>query len=113
LAYLESLPIDCIKIDRSFVAKIVDAEQRLPMIEAVIAIAKSLRMDILAEGVETEVQRQKLLKMGCNMMQGYYFHRPMSAFKTGQLLLGKSIDEKPVSKVAIVPDEQWDHSVSW
>jgi diguanylate cyclase (GGDEF)-like protein len=113
LAYLESLPIDCIKIDRSFVARIVDVEQRLPMIEAVIAIAKSLRMDVLAEGVETEVQRQKLLKMGCNLMQGYYFHRPLSAFKTGQLLLGKSIDEKPVAKVAVEVDERWDHSVSW
>jgi diguanylate cyclase (GGDEF)-like protein len=88
LAYLESLPIDCIKVDRSFVAKIAELDQRAPMIEAVIAIANSLRMYVLAEGVETDVQRQTLLNMGCNMMQGYYFHRPMSAFKTGQLLLG-------------------------
>jgi diguanylate cyclase len=91
LAYLESLPIDCIKIDRSFVSKIIDLNQNAPMIEAVIAIAKSLRMDVLAEGVETEVQRLTLLKMGCKMMQGYYFYRPTSAQKTGELLLGKSL----------------------
>jgi diguanylate cyclase (GGDEF)-like protein len=98
LAYLESLPIDCIKIDRSFVAKIADIAQRAPMIEAVIAIAKSLRMDVLAEGVETEVQRQTLLKMGCKMMQGYYFHRPMSAHKTGQLLLGNSSENSAIER---------------
>jgi diguanylate cyclase (GGDEF)-like protein len=98
LAYLESLPIDCIKIDRSFVAKIADIAQRAPMIEAVIAIAKSLRMDVLAEGVETEIQRQTLLKMGCTMMQGYYFHRPMSAHKTGQLLLGNSSENSAIER---------------
>jgi diguanylate cyclase (GGDEF)-like protein len=91
LAYLENLPVECIKIDKSFVSKIIDLNQRNPMIEAIIAIAKSLRMDVLAEGVETEVQRLTLLKMGCNLMQGYYFYRPMSALKTGELLLGTSI----------------------
>jgi diguanylate cyclase len=90
LAYLESLPVDCIKIDKSFVSKIIDLNHRAPMIEAIIAIAKTLRMDVLAEGVETEVQRLTLLKMGCTMMQGYYFYRPMSATKTGELLLEKS-----------------------
>jgi EAL domain-containing protein (putative c-di-GMP-specific phosphodiesterase class I) len=90
LAYLESLPLDCIKIDKSFVSKIIDLNHRAPMIEAIIAIAKTLRMDVLAEGVETEVQRLTLLKMGCTMMQGYYFYRPMSATKTGELLLEKS-----------------------
>jgi diguanylate cyclase (GGDEF)-like protein len=90
LAYLENLPIDCIKIDKSFVSKIIDLNQRAPMIEAIIAIAKSLRMDVLAEGVETEVQRLTLLKMGCTMMQGYYFHRPMNAPKAFELLLEKS-----------------------
>jgi diguanylate cyclase len=95
LAYLESLPVDCIKIDKSFVSKIIDLNQRAPMIEAIIAIAKSLRMDVLAEGVETEVQRLTLLKMGCTMMQGYYFHRPMSTPKIGELLLGSSFEKEP------------------
>jgi diguanylate cyclase (GGDEF)-like protein len=101
LAYLESLPIDCIKVDRSFVAKIVELDQRAPMIEAVISIANSLRMYVLAEGVETDVQRQTLLNMGCKMMQGYYFHRPMSAFKTGQLLLGNTTTSQPNQPVQI------------
>jgi diguanylate cyclase (GGDEF)-like protein len=119
LAYLESLPIQCIKIDRSFVAKIVDANQRLPMIEAVIAIAKSLRMDVLAEGVETALQRETLLNMGCNKMQGYYFHRPMTAQNMGQVLLGHTIS-KPVSPVVQKTNQglkefqsQWDDKVSW
>jgi diguanylate cyclase (GGDEF)-like protein len=90
LAYLESLPVDCIKIDKSFVSKIIDLHHRAPMIEAIIAIAKTLRMDVLAEGVETEVQRLTLLKMGCTLMQGYYFHRPTSAPKTGELLIKNS-----------------------
>jgi diguanylate cyclase len=90
LAYLESLPVDCIKIDKSFVSKIIDLHHRAPMIEAIIAIAKTLRMDVLAEGVETEVQRLTLLKMGCTLMQGYYFHRPTSAPQTGELLIKNS-----------------------
>jgi diguanylate cyclase (GGDEF)-like protein len=102
LAYLESLPIDCVKIDRSFVSKIIDLNQRAPMIEAVIAIAKSLRMDVLAEGVETEVQRLTLLKMGCKKMQGYYYHRPMSAHKTGELLLGKSFEKEPARQALTI-----------
>jgi EAL domain-containing protein (putative c-di-GMP-specific phosphodiesterase class I) len=86
------------------------------MIEAVIAIAKSLRMDVLAEGVETSVQRQTLLAMGCNKMQGYYFYRPMSGVKTGQLLLGKLIEEVAaplVNQGAGQFEKEWDHSVSW
>jgi diguanylate cyclase (GGDEF)-like protein/PAS domain S-box-containing protein len=87
LAYLESLPIDCIKIDKSFVSKIVAVDQTLPMIRAIIALADSLGMDILAEGIENEVQRQALLRMGCKMMQGYYFNRPMSDYQVGRLLM--------------------------
>jgi diguanylate cyclase (GGDEF)-like protein len=126
LAYLESLPITCIKIDRSFVAKIVDVDQRLPMIEAVIAIAKSLRMDVLAEGVETAVQRQTLLNLGCKMMQGYYFHRPMTASNTAQVLLGRTVESPARSSDALpTPDaklfhqnmnelqQQWNQKVSW
>jgi EAL domain-containing protein (putative c-di-GMP-specific phosphodiesterase class I) len=86
----------------------------------VIAIANSLRMDVLAEGVETDLQRQKLLRLGCKMMQGYYFHRPMSAHKTGLLLQGKLVEEQPSMQTRTKPsqkegdrDEHWDHSMTW
>jgi diguanylate cyclase (GGDEF)-like protein len=102
LAYLHRLPIDTLKIDRSFVSDLtapvapaspVDADQPIApaaaddtdsstaVIRAIFSMARSLGMNVLAEGIETEAQRDFLLSQGCQRMQGYYFGKPMPADK--------------------------------
>jgi diguanylate cyclase (GGDEF)-like protein/PAS domain S-box-containing protein len=77
LQYLKQLPLDQLKIDQSFVYDIATDSRDKAVVHAIIAMAHSLGMDVLAEGVETEDQRQLLLSMGCTNYQGYLFGRPM------------------------------------
>jgi EAL domain-containing protein (putative c-di-GMP-specific phosphodiesterase class I) len=79
LAYLKLLPIDTLKIDRSFVIGIGDSRGDESIIRAVIGMAQSLNLHTVAEGVETELQRVFLQKEGCEQMQGYLFGKPMAA----------------------------------
>ena len=77
LQYLKRLPLDQIKIDQSFVRDIVfDANDRA-IVKTIIAMARSLNLNYIAEGVETEEQSQLLLDMGCSHFQGYFFGKPM------------------------------------
>jgi len=79
LAYLKRLPIDCVKIDASFVRGIpVDASD-VAITETVIAMSRSLGLRVVAEGVETRDQMRFLEQRGCNEMQGFYFSRPLTA----------------------------------
>lgn len=84
LAYLRTFPIDCIKIDRVFVTDLGQPGRHEPIVPAIVAIAQSLGAGVVAEGVETEVQRQALLGMGCRTMQGYLFSRPLPAAALGE-----------------------------
>jgi diguanylate cyclase (GGDEF)-like protein/PAS domain S-box-containing protein len=77
LAYLHRFPVNTIKIDQSFIRTIVDEEAHYPVVLAIIAIARGLRLNLIAEGVETDVQVRYLRAHGCTVMQGYRFHRPM------------------------------------
>jgi len=77
LAYLKRFPLAALKIDRSFVHDVhVDADA-VPIIEAIIALARTLKLDIVAEGVEHEAQRSFLVDGGCGALQGYLLGRPM------------------------------------
>jgi EAL domain-containing protein (putative c-di-GMP-specific phosphodiesterase class I) len=78
LAYLKRLPIDQIKIDRSFVDNVLTDPNDAAICKAVIALGKSLGLDVVAEGVETEGQWTRLREEGCSAFQGYLFARPMS-----------------------------------
>ncbi len=78
LNYLKQFPIDRLKIDQSFVRDVDTSESDAAIVSAIIALAKSLNLAIIAEGVEREVQRDFLLEQGCREMQGYLFARPMS-----------------------------------
>ena len=79
LAYLKRLPIDCVKIDASFIRGIpVDASD-VAITETILAMARSLRLKVVAEGVETPDQVQFLERRGCDEMQGYYFSKPLPA----------------------------------
>jgi EAL domain-containing protein (putative c-di-GMP-specific phosphodiesterase class I) len=77
LSYLHRFPIHILKIDRSFVMPIEDEAVHFPVVLAIISIAKGLGLELVAEGVETEVQKRYLEQAGCETIQGYYFHRPM------------------------------------
>ncbi|BEH11049.1 MULTISPECIES: EAL domain-containing protein [Geobacter] len=79
LSYLKHFPIDRLKIDRSFVRDIVSDLDDRAIVEAIIAMAHSLGLRVLAEGVEREEELELLRERGCDEVQGYYFGRPMSA----------------------------------
>lgn len=77
LAYLRRLPIDELKIDQSFVRDLPDSSENQAIVESIIRLGQSLGMSVIAEGVETEEQRDKLIDMGCQSFQGYLFSRPV------------------------------------
>ena len=77
LSYLQRLPIDIVKIDQSFIQGILTQAQPAPIVRAIIAMAHSLNLLVLAEGVEQEAQRTLLLEQGCDQAQGYLFGQPM------------------------------------
>lgn len=89
LSYLHSFPIDTLKIDRSFIARIEDDEGARAIVQAILAMAFSLEIDVTAEGVETEAQAVMLKLMGCSVGQGFYFSKPLSAEDFVQLLEGE------------------------
>ncbi|WP_150306340.1 putative bifunctional diguanylate cyclase/phosphodiesterase [Pseudomonas saliphila] len=78
LSILRDLPIDELKIDKSFVSNIMSDDTSLKMVKNIINIGRIYEMAILAEGVETEAQRQILTDCGCDLFQGYLFARPMA-----------------------------------
>jgi diguanylate cyclase len=79
LAYLKRLPIDVLKIDRSFVSGVGDTHEDSAILSAIVKLAHSLGMDVVAEGVETKEQLAALRLLGCQRGQGYFFSRPVPA----------------------------------
>jgi sensor c-di-GMP phosphodiesterase-like protein len=78
LAYLKRLPVDRLKIDKSFVDNLPDDEEDNAISKAVIALAKSLNLKLIAEGVENKKQKEFLVENGCQHIQGYYYSKPLS-----------------------------------
>jgi diguanylate cyclase (GGDEF)-like protein/PAS domain S-box-containing protein len=87
LNYLRRLPIDVVKIDRSFVADMVANRDGAGLVQAIIAMAHSLRKKTVAEGVETGEQLTMLRAAGCDLVQGYYFRKPLPAAEFEDYLL--------------------------
>jgi len=79
LSLLKRLPINRLKIDKSFIEYIPYNEEDVAIVKAIIALANSLKLDIIAEGVETDAQRTFLLENGCSKIQGFYYSKPLSS----------------------------------
>jgi diguanylate cyclase (GGDEF)-like protein len=84
LSYLKKFQVDVLKIDKSFVQDMLTDKGDMEIVKAVISLAQSMNLQLIAEGIELEAQKDKLLQLGCQMGQGYFFSKPLSAadFKT-------------------------------
>jgi len=87
LSQLKSLPITTLKIDRSFISDIPQDEDAVAIVQTVLALSESLRLEVVAEGIENEVQRDFLLDKGCTVGQGYYYSKPLRAREIEQMLI--------------------------
>jgi EAL domain-containing protein (putative c-di-GMP-specific phosphodiesterase class I) len=96
LSYLRDLPIDVVKMDKSFVEGIADSDQRLALAEGIIQIARTLSLDVVAEGIETEVQRDLLSSMGCHYGQGFLLAMPMPLTEAEELARRGFTSAEPV-----------------
>ncbi len=98
LSYLKRFPLNVLKIDQSFIRDITKNRQDASITTAIIALAQSLGLEVIAEGVETREHLQFLSDKGCNLMQGYFFSRPVPADEFQRLLQEHSSKELFVKK---------------
>ncbi|MRV73097.1 EAL domain-containing protein [Duganella sp. FT92W] len=112
LAYLKRFPFQYVKIDRAFVTEISNNPDDAAIATAIIAMAHSLRMSVIAEGVESEAQMQFLRSRQCDYLQGYYFSRPLQAAEfnkivqdSKQLPLASDLD-RPEHTLLLVDDDE-------
>jgi diguanylate cyclase len=87
LSYLRRLPLDVLKVDRSFVSQVTENDHDAAIATAVIAMAKSLKLKVIAEGVETEEQLAFLRQQGCYLIQGFLYSRPLPIADIQKLLV--------------------------
>ncbi len=89
LSHLKRLPIDKLKIDKTFINDIPDDEDAIAIVKTIIALAETLHLDVIAEGVEDKVQKEFLIEQGCYTLQGYYYSKPLPANEMKELLLAQ------------------------
>lgn len=95
LAYLKHLPADLVKIDQAFVRELISDSRNRVLVDAAIVIGHSLKMDVIAEGVETEEEYRVLAEMGCDQGQGYWFSKPLSVADLSDYLQAQQPDHVP------------------
>lgn len=89
LSYLQRYPIDKIKIDRSFITNLGVEDEAEAVVLAIVKLARALKLEVIAEGVETKAQRRHLLAMGCGETQGYLLSKPVTADQIVDLKFGR------------------------
>jgi diguanylate cyclase (GGDEF)-like protein/PAS domain S-box-containing protein len=87
LSYLTSFPIDIVKIDRSFITKMLSNEQDYQIVLAILTLARNLGKRVVAEGIELTTHLEELRDMGCDYGQGYLFSKPLQAGEAGKLIV--------------------------
>ena len=96
LSYLQEYPFDFIKVDKSFISNIDTDQTQYAIVKAILDLAVALNMQVVAEGIETERQRDVLLAMGCQYGQGYWFGKPVTADVATEMLVQQyAPDNKP------------------
>ncbi len=106
LSYLHRFPINTLKVDRSFVSTMADGTENGEIVRTVIALAKTLKLDVIAEGIETIHQLHQLRILGCEYGQGYLFSRPVSAADAGKIVTDQLRWENIIPKSSFVPAMQ-------
>ncbi len=99
LSRLHEFPIDTLKIDKAFIDHIVNPKSEAPTVKTILALAHSLGMEVVAEGIEAGYQLEKLQDLGCDLGQGYFFSKPMGSKETEEFLLRKfkNVKNAPVT----------------
>jgi len=100
LSHLHKLPVDALKIDRSFVRSLLMPD-RPAIVESILALARTLNTSVVAEGIEDDVQARELERLGCTHAQGYLFSRPLSTKAVEELLLAN----KPLGPKKVQPSD--------
>jgi EAL domain-containing protein (putative c-di-GMP-specific phosphodiesterase class I) len=104
LSYLRQFPIDTLKIDRSFVAGLDGSEDSTALVRSILSLSSTLRLDTVAEGIETTEQRLALRRLGAQRGQGYLFARPMPPTEVGELLSRPAARLDPASATTPRPE---------
>ena len=89
LNYLQSLPIDTLKIDRSFINRLTSNHEQGKIVETILMLGRNLGIEVIAEGIETDEQRARLQKINCRSGQGFFFAVPMDERAVESMLLGR------------------------
>ncbi|MRW88606.1 EAL domain-containing protein [Duganella sp. FT80W] len=97
LARLARLPVDVLKIDRSFIRDIAASGESRAVVEAIVGLGRSLGLKLVAEGVESAAQQLELCGFGCDLIQGYHFYRPMPAERLLEVVEREHRDGPPAS----------------
>ena len=105
LSYLHRFPIDTLKIDRSFVSMMEATGESTVMVQAIVALAHNLGMDVIAEGVETAEQLTHLKAMECEYGQGFHFSKPLDSRTAEALLAAQPVRESDRARLWASPAE--------
>ena len=100
LSYLKRFPISTLKIDKSFVQDVPGDDEDVAIVSAIIRMAHALKLDVVAEGVETAEQQQFLHKQGCQIVQGFLFSRPLNADECSKFLRKRLEESSSSSQIA-------------
>ena len=105
LLMLSVLPAKELKIDKSFVTSMLENEKSYKLVETIMSIARTMEMNVVAEGIETQEQQEVVIRLGCDYLQGYLFSRPLPAEQVPWLLLQINSDRQiiPINKIQTDP----------
>jgi diguanylate cyclase (GGDEF)-like protein len=106
LSYLHRFPVNYLKIDRSFVSRMTDANDNAEIVRTIVTLARNLGMEVIAEGVETQEQHEQLKALGCEYGQGYLFSRPVDTAAVPTLLAKELAREAGLSLPEISHQER-------